>query len=265
MRVAVLLAEGEGRLMVAASVLRRHGTTHGRGRMGQITLGVLDPAFRTGRTIFSSRVFDPDEVRRVLKDGHQSRKIGKTVMKGPRRGWPIFTLTLEERATCPRTCEAWAFCYGNNMQAAERIVAGPALEAALWTELLALQFAHPGGFMVRLHVLGDFYSVDYVRFWTRALEAFPALHVFGFTARLPGTEIGDAIWALTEADWRRVAIRFSGLYSPEKASVLQGDSSVSGVSSSGAIPCPAQTDATDCCATCALCWQSKRSIAFARH
>jgi hypothetical protein len=68
--------------MVATATLRRHGTTHGRGRMGQIVLGALDPAYRTGRTIFSSRVFDPDEVKRVLKDGHQSRKIGKTVVKG---------------------------------------------------------------------------------------------------------------------------------------------------------------------------------------
>jgi hypothetical protein len=136
-------------------------------------------------------VFDPDEVGRVLKDGHQSRKIGKAVTKGPRRGWPIFTLTLEERATCPRTCKAWGFCYGNNMQAAERIVAGERLEAALGLELLALQRQHPGGFMVRLHVLGDFYSEDYVRFWTSALDRFPALHVFGFTARLPGTPIGD--------------------------------------------------------------------------
>jgi hypothetical protein len=150
------------------------------------------------------------------------------------------------------------------MQAAERLTPGPALEEALWNELLALQFAHPGGFMVRLHVLGDFYSVDYVRMWERALKAFPALHVFGFTAREPESEIGAAIWALTEADWSRVAIRFSGLNSPTKASVLQGDSNGEGVSSS-AIPCPAQTGATDCCATCALCWSSDRSISFARH
>lgn len=251
--------------MVAASTLRRFGTSHGRGRMGQIVLSALNPAYRSGRSIFTSRVFDPDEVSRVLKSGHQSRKIGKIVQKGTRRGWPIFTLTLEERATCPRTCKAWAFCYGNNMQAAERIVAGDALEQALWKELGALQREHPSGFMVRLHVLGDFYSLGYVKLWERALKAFPALHVFGFTARLPGTEIGDALWALTEADWGRVAIRFSGLQSSEKSSVLQGDSDARGVSSFGAIPCPAQTEATDCCATCALCWHSRRSIAFAKH
>lgn len=254
--------------MVAASTLRRHPTAHrpkeGQGS-GQIILGALHPAYRTGRTIFGSRVFDPDEVQRVLKDGSQSRKIGKFVAKGKRRGWPIFTLTLEERATCPRSCQAWAFCYGNNMQAAERIVAGPALEAALWSELLALQFAHPGGFMVRLHVLGDFYSLEYVRFWTSALEAFPALHVFGFTARLPGTPMGDLLWSLAEQNWDRFAIRFSGLDSHEKASHLQGDSGSDTPDSAKSIPCPAQTEATDCCATCALCWQSTRSISFARH
>jgi hypothetical protein len=228
--------------------------------MGQIVLGALDPAYRTGRTIFPSRVFDPDEVKRVLKDGHQSRKIGKTVAKGPRRGWPIYTLTLEERATCPRNCLAWAVCYGNNMQAAERIVAGPALEKALWNELLALQFVHPSGFMVRLHVLGDFYSLDYVRFWTRALEAFPALHVFGFTAHDPTSEVGAAIMYLANTQWDRFAVRFSGLADRELGSVLEGNPGFD-----QAVQCPAQTEATDCCATCGLCWHSRRTIGFARH
>jgi hypothetical protein len=228
-------------------------------------LGALSPAYRTGRTIFPSRVFDPDEVVRVLKDGSQSRKIGREVRKGPRRGWPIFTLTLEERATCPRSCNAWAYCYGNSMQAAERIVGGPELEAALTHELTELQGAHPRGFMVRLHVLGDFYSLDYVRFWTSALSTFPALHVFGFTARLPGTEIGDALWALTEENWDRFAIRFSGLDSHLKASNIQVDRGLDTPDSLKSIPCPAQTEATECCATCGLCWHSQRSIAFARH
>lgn len=244
--------------MVAASVLRRHGSVKPRG--SRVVLSALDPAFRSGRSIFPSRVFDPHEVQRVLKDGHQSRKIGKFVTKGPRRGWPLFTLTLEERATCPRSCKAFAFCYGNSMQAAERITAGPALEEAVWNELLALQFAHPKGFMVRLHILGDFYSLAYVKLWERALKAFPALHVFGFTAHQPNSEIGAALWALSEAQWARFAIRHSGMLSNQKASILQGDEGTI-----RPIPCPAQTDATDCCATCGLCWHSQRSISFARH
>lgn len=243
--------------------LRRHPTITPGGR--SVTIGALHPAYQSGRSIFPSRIFDPSEVKRVLKSGHQNRKIGKFVTKGPRRGWPIYMLTLEERATCPRSCAAWGFCYGNQSQAAERIVAGDALEAALTAELIELQLQHPLGFMVRLHVLGDFYSEDYVRFWTSALDRFPALHVFGFTARLPGTPMGDLLWALTEEKWGRFAIRFSGLDSPKKASVLQGDRPKHTPDSVKSIPCPAQTGATECCASCMLCISSTRSISFARH
>lgn len=243
--------------MTTAATLRRFGKPK---TVRPIVLSALHPAHRSGRSIFPTRVFDPDEVQRVLKTGHQSRKIGKVVMKGARRGWPIYTLTLEERATCPRTCRAWAFCYGNSMQAAERIVAGPAFEDALMRELVDLQLRHPGGFMVRLHILGDFYSTDYVALWEGALKTLPALHVFGFTARQTGTPIGDYVARLADQQWARFAVRLSGSPSPEKASILQGDEG-----SEGAIACPAQTDATDCCATCGLCWQSTRSIAFARH
>lgn len=243
--------------MPAATTLRRHGaiTPDGNG----VTLSALHPAHRYARSMFPSRVFDPDEVGRVLKTGHQSRKIGKTVMKGLRKGWPIFTLTLEERATCPRSCEAWDCCYGNNMQAAERITPGHDLILALDTELRGLQRAHPRGFMVRLHVLGDFYDMDYVEFWRTALDRFPALHVFGFTARLPGTAMGDALWQLAGNRWDRFAVRFSGMRGELMASQLVPDEDPL------AIVCPAQTGATDCCATCALCWHSARTIAFRRH
>ena len=243
-------------------VLRRFATSTPSGN--GITLSAIHPAYRHGRTLFPSRVFDPDEMPRVLKSGLHSRKIGKTVMKGRLKGAPIFTLTLEERATCPRSCEAWAICYGNNMQAAERITPGPALEQSLWGELENMQEDYPGGFLVRLHVLGDFYSVDYVEMWGRALAAFPALHIFGYTARLPGTPIGDAIERLAEGDWGRFAIRFSGRDAPLKSAVL-GDHRADSHPAGGAIICPAQTEKTDCCATCALCWQSDRSIMFLRH
>ena len=35
--------------------------------------------------------------------------------------------------------------------------------------------------------------------------------------------------------------------------------------SDGSIVCPAQTGKTQCCATCALCWTTKKNIAFLRH
>jgi hypothetical protein len=61
----------------------------------------------------------------------------------------------------------------------------PALEARCGTNSPTLQTQHPGGFLVRLHVLGDFYSVRYAELWHEALEAYPALHIFGYTAREP--------------------------------------------------------------------------------
>lgn len=243
-----------------ASSLRRHSTIHPSGQ--GVVLSALNPAYRSGRTIFPSRVFDVDEVQRVLKTGHQSRKIGEIVAKGHLKGCPIFMLTLEERATCPRGCGEWGRCYGNNMQGAERIVAGPALEAAIIAELAQLQADYPLGFLVRLHVLGDFYSVAYVDMWRDALNAFPALHIFGFTARDEDGEIGARIALVTaEYGWPRAAIRFSGASRRSRAARVKAIGEID----LDAVHCPAQTGATDCCATCALCWQSDRSIAFARH
>ena len=246
--------------MVTSTTLRRHGTIKPSGR--GIVLRAFDPAVRGARTLFPSRVFAPDEVQRVLKSGHQSRKIGAVVTKGPRKGWPVFTLTLEERRTCPRSCGEFLTCYGNNMQAAERIEHGAALELALEGELRELQRAHPGGFVVRLHVLGDFADVDYVEYWRCALKDFPALHVFGFTAHAPDSPIGRAVARVgLDHGWTRWAVRFSGAPHEEGAARVLGP----GETDADAVLCPAQTGATECCATCGLCWQSTRSIAFRRH
>ena len=56
---------------------------------------------------------------RVVKKSTNT-KLGKRVTKGKLAGFPIFTVTLEERATCPRSCIHWDDCYGNNMMNATR-------------------------------------------------------------------------------------------------------------------------------------------------
>ena len=242
------------------TTMRRFGTLPPTGH--GVLLSALHPAMRGGRTAFPSRVFAPDELPRLLKSGHHSRKIGKQVAKGHRRGWEIYTLTLEERASCPRSCGEWASCYGNNMQAAERVEHGPDLIEQLGFEVARLALAHPGGFLVRLHILGDFWSVTYVRFWEQMIQQHPALHLFGFTAREPQSEIGQAIALLIhDAGWSRFAIRFSGAPHTHGAARVLAPGEID----PAAILCPAQTGQTDCCATCALCWQSDRSIAFRRH
>lgn len=216
-----------------------------------------------GHTLFPTRVFDADDdaVQRLLVSGVNSRKIGRIVTKGAWAGFPIFTLTLEERATCPSTCAEWRTCYGNNMHFAKRVRHGDLFERFLWDELHEAQRAHPGGFVVRLHVLGDFYSTGYVGLWEQALRDFPALHVFGYTARQPFVDpIGIAVNRLVQLHGTRFSIRFSGLDLSRNGAVVVDD-----VADTEHVICPAQLKKTECCATCTFCWQSDRTIAFLRH
>jgi hypothetical protein len=97
---------------------------------------------------------------------------------------PIYTLTLEERASCPLTCKHWRSCYGNGMMVASRVQAGPELEARLEREIEVLDVRHVKGFVVRLHVLGDFYSVEYVELWRRLLRQYSTMRIWGYTARI---------------------------------------------------------------------------------
>jgi hypothetical protein len=226
-----------------------------------VVLAADHPAILESRTLFPTTVKFAEETKRLLKSGHNSRKIGMEVTKGRLAGCPIFTLTLQERATCPATCQHWRTCYGNNMHLAERIVHDADFEEILWLELEALQSKHPRGFLVRLHVLGDFYSEAYVKLWLKALDAFPALHVFGYTARGLDTKIGKLIYTAAQVRWDRFAIRFSG----ENWREMGAPTVQHGEGHAVAITCPAQTGKTECCATCTLCWSSKKSVAFEEH
>jgi hypothetical protein len=240
----------------AGGSLRRFKTPKPKGR--GVVLLPSHPAIVERRTLFPTRVFDEADLPRLLIGGHNAAKIGAKVQKGRLRGCPIFTLTLEERKTCPSSCLQWASCYGNHMHMARRIKHGRGFEERLWDELAAKQGEYPNGFLIRLHVLGDFYSADYVGLWAEAMEAYPALNVFGYTARNPADDIGSAIAELIAVHGLRFAMRFSGYDGPEHGSVV--------VDAPGQhLICPAQTSKTDCCATCALCWQSERTVAFLRH
>jgi hypothetical protein len=221
------------------------------------------PDVAGGRTIYPTQVIPVEGLGNVLVSGRNAWKIGAEIQKGRWKGFPVFTLTLEERATCPMSCAHWRSCYGNQMNWAKRIVAGAALEERLGHELAVLASRHPAGFAVRLHVLGDFYSVGYVDLWRGFLERFAPLHVFGFTARWQSDDpIAVRLVELALARWDRFAIRFSNAPVDECATVsiehpLQKPTD--------AIICPQQLGLTQSCSTCALCWQSRRRIAFLRH
>lgn len=224
------------------------------------------PEVVAGRSRFHRKgITDPATVATVLVSGHSNAKIGRDVRKGRLRGYWIYTLSLEERATCPRTCHHWATCYGNNMPYANRFDHrdAPALQAAIERDLDRLTATRGRvGVLVRLHALGDFFSVPYVAFWAAMLQRHERLAVFGYTARQPGTPIGDAIAALREqAGFERFAIRHSDGAGEQDCtqSVRSVDEAVN------SIVCPEQLGRTAACATCGLCWTTRRNIAFLEH
>lgn len=230
------------------------------------------PALAEARTLFPTRTFSPLARDRVLIPGHSNPKIGGFVVRGKKfAGAEIRTLTLQERATCARTCTHWTSCMGNNMPAAIRLVHGLFLEYRLHREIgdfdAAQTWDSANLLLVRLHVLGDFYSVKYVEQWREFLRAFPSLRVFGYSAWLPGTKIGNALLSVIEENWDRFAIRFSrstpsGTGLPEVISVPD----VKTAEALGAIVCPAQREKTMTCGTCALCWTARdKVIAFLHH
>jgi hypothetical protein len=225
-----------------------------------------DRAVIQGRTMYPTTVKQPRAGVDVLKSGRDNAKLGSVVTKGRWKGMPIYSLTLEERATCSRECPVYRGCFGNGMQWAARYAHGPALEAKLDEELRRHARGHPQGFVIRLHALGDFYSVGYVFRWARWLEEIPQLRVFGYTAWAPSTLIGAAVAAVRDGRWDRFSVRTSSAtHGPTRTVVVR---QVPTAPISGAIVCPAQTGKTQSCAQCALCWShaaKDRTILFIGH
>lgn len=249
--------------------LRRINESPAADRPGALALSEFHPAIVEGRTLFPTTVVAADQSPRVLIDGVNQRKIGGRVTLGPWRGFPVYCLTLEERKTCPASCHNWSTCYGNGMHLARRHEAGPALEAALDRELSRLARLNRRGFVVRLHILGDFYSVPYVERWRGWLERFASLHVYGYTAWAPDTEIGAAIAEIAAKRWDRFAIRFSSTEAgPGRVITLWNVPDIAELAERDIIVCPAQTGATETCGTCGLCWSEsarEKTIAFVAH
>lgn len=217
------------------------------------------PALR-GTTIFLKQVKDPCKVTRLLQPASSNKKLGGgkgIVAKGKWRGFPMYSLSLEERATCPSTCQQWRNCYGNNMPFANRIdVKNPSFKSTLTQEVSDLAKKHTNGLLIRLHVLGDFYSVEYVRLWKTLIRKHPNLHVFGYTHRLPTSSIGKEIQSMQND---RCWIRWSDQGGPMSANCDQH-----GIIAEG-ITCPEQTGKTESCLTCGLCWATKMPIRFLSH
>jgi len=219
-------------------------------------------AVRT-RTIYRKSVKRAVAAQDTIKKSSNG-KLGKLITKGRWKGFKIFTLTLEERRTCPTTCPHWNDCYGNNMPFAHRFIHGATLEKRIEADLTRLQQKHPNGFALRLHVLGDFYSIEYVQLWDEWLRRFPALHIWGYTARHPGVDpIGDAIESVrTDPD---IGARFRLRYSGGSKFGLTPSADPADWNGEGFI-CPEQTGKTDTCGSCGIaCAMTEVTVRFLSH
>ena len=198
----------------------------------------------------------------VLKPGNNNKKLGYKITKGKHKGKYLYSLTLTERDTCPTSCHHWDDCYGNNMPFAHRFQHGKELEDKLDYEIGKLVHKHNKGILVRLHVLGDFYSPEYVFYWGSLLDKYPTLAVYGYSARYEDN-IGGAIALVGLMHSSRFDVRCSTNLNYSEASNFQyaADESFDGEF----FDCPEQTGKVANCANCALCWQTTKTVRFKSH
>ena len=218
--------------------------------------GMETDYIKEGRTRYSKSVKPVSDMRNLLVSGHSNIKIGRDVRKGKFRGYWIYTLSLEERKTCPASCNHWQTCYGNNMPFAKRIDhTSDGFMERLETEIARLCKTHKKGVLIRLHALGDFYSIEYVYLWRRMLITHTNLALFGYTARRDG--IGDRIAIMNANYSERCMIRFSnGGFSTMSTVSIKDETS----KHDGAFICPEQSGKTRCCATCGACWSTTKNV-----
>lgn len=211
-------------------------------------------------TKFPSTVKSPADLQ-VIKPGSNNAKLGFKVTKGKWKGYNLYSVTLVERDTCPKYCHHWNDCYGNNLYLAQRFK-NEGLLKKLEKELEMLIKTNGGRIAIRLHVLGDFFSTAYVKFWSDKLKQYPTLRLFGYTARKVHSDIGKYIGRMNRNYSDRCLIRHSG------KPVENNDNwsfAVRQDSESESFICPEQTGKVKSCASCGLCWTTKKSVKFLTH
>ena len=210
----------------------------------------------------------------MLKRGKLNKKLGDKVAVRMWKGMTMYSLTLEERATCPEYCEQWQNCYGNNMPFGHRFDhTDPAFKPMLELQLEELNRQHPEGFVVRLHVLGDFYDALYITSWQIWLHKFPNLHVFGYTHHESESTLGDMINNVNRIYPDRFRFRFSDDRKVDFSARVISEPptrthSMQYTRESGMdwrVVCPEQLNRTESCTTCGYCWSSDKPIIFIEH
>lgn len=206
------------------------------------------------------RLLQPSKMNGKFASRNGNKRLS-TWRVGAFKGMPLYSLTLVERMTCPSSCAMWDKCYGNRMPFANRI--NPfdnedVFFTRLSIELDDLDRKYPNGYSIRLHVLGDFYSVDYVMFWESQLRNRKALHIYGYTHQTR-SDIHDAI----DDVYREYGTRFNILQSDGDDSEIRPIAVVD--SESTLTICPEQSGKANGCLDCGLCTNNIKGVQFIEH
>ena len=216
----------------------------------------------------------------------RNKKNKDSVITNPKWfGQRFYYNTLTERETCPTDCKFWTKCYGNSMGFAHRMQHGQEIEDIMMWEMESLSLENRNKFFtIRPHVLGDFYSLKYVELWDKMLTNF-RVNAFGYTAYLPDSknseysEIGQALIELREKHTDRFWIRQSGGSAPTMSALgMSNPLAKEQLKSKKAFICPNQqtkksSACTDTfqpkraknCASCGLCYRTKKNVVFLEH
>ena len=226
----------------------------------------LAQAHAEARTVYAKSVKDSSYTGSVLKLSSND-KLGKRIRKGAWKGATIFTVTLEERKTCPSDCAMWAKCYGDNMPFAHRMGMDTADLMQRLEKEVAIACETYKKVAVRLHVLGDFFSLEYVVFWRKLQHKFQNLYIWGYTAHKVGSPIGQAITEYNTSIGGRWLVRFSNNTNASLARVGEYTCAVDAPEETGYVSCPEQTGKADSCGDCGLCWNHSvlKGIRFLDH
>ena len=217
-------------------------------------------------TIYKNNIFELENYQFKILKPSTNKKLGKKVLKGKYKDYKFVTLTLVERETCPKDCIHWDDCYGNNMPFAHRFSAEDQnlLQKRIYEDLLN---SSNQLLLIRLHILGDFFNVKYVKFWSIMLNTFKNIAIYGYTANNINSKIAlsrDIAKEIIKLNRSKDShIRFSNdLTNSFSANSYDVVKPVKGES----ILCPVQEDKTANCGTCGLCWNQKnQSIIFKTH
>ena len=217
-------------------------------------------------TIYKKSIHDLNNYDHDIVKNSTNIKLGKKVIKGMYNDYKMKTITLIERETCPKDCVHWDDCYGNNMPFAHRISHKNQnlLQKRIYNELLN---STNQLLLIRLHVLGDFFNVKYVKFWSIMLNTFKNIAIYGYTANNINSNFKisrDIAKAIIKLNYNKHShIRFSNdLKNKFSANSYELQKPIK----NQAILCPVQEDKTANCGTCGLCWNQKnQSIIFKTH